>query len=59
MSTRASNIAQRIANLNEVNNCSVLLSGNTAIVGVDMKSNLQGRMTTDLNRKLKELLKCR
>ncbi|NMB28059.1 MAG: YhcN/YlaJ family sporulation lipoprotein [Tissierellia bacterium] len=57
MSTRANAIAQKIANLNEVNNCSVLLSGNTAIVGVDMENNLQGKMTTDLKQKIEKTVK--
>lgn len=57
MSTRANAIAKRIANLNEVNRCSVLLSGNTAIVGVDMKNNLEGQMTTDLKQKIENTVK--
>lgn len=57
MSTRASAIAQKVANLKEVNNCSVLLSGNTAIVGVDMKNNIQGKMTTDLKQKIERIVK--
>ena len=57
MSTRANAVAQKIANLNEVNNCSVLLSGNTAIVGVDIKNNLKGKMTTDLKRRIERTVK--
>ena len=57
MSTKANAIAQRIANLNEVNSCSVVLSGNTCIVGVDMKNNLQGKMTTDLKQKIERTVK--
>lgn len=52
MWTRANSIAKRVANLNEVNNCSVLLSGNTAIVGVDIKNNIEGRLTNDLKDKI-------
>lgn len=54
---RANTIAQRVANLKEVNNCSVLLSGNTAIVGVDIKNNLQGQMTTALKQKIEKTVK--
>lgn len=57
MSTRASAIAQRVANLKEVNNCSVLLSGNTAIVGVDIKNTLHDKMTTDLKQKIEKTVK--
>lgn len=57
MSTRANTIAQRVANLNEVNSCSVLLNDNTCIVGVDMKSNLQGKMTTALKQKIERTVK--
>lgn len=57
MSIRANTIAQRVANLNEVNRCSVLLSGNTAIVGVDIKNNLQGKMTTALKQKIETTVK--
>lgn len=57
MTTKANVIAKKVANLNEVNNCSVLLSGNTAIVGVDMKNNLEGKMTTALKQKIERTVK--
>jgi YhcN/YlaJ family sporulation lipoprotein len=57
MTDRANIIAQRVANLKEVNNCSVLLSGNTCIVGVDMKNNLQGKMTTALKQKIERTVR--
>lgn len=57
LSTRANAIARRVADLNEVNRCSVLLSGNTAIVGIDMKNNLQGKMTTALKQKIETTVK--
>ena len=57
MSTRANTIAQRVANLNEVNSCSVLLNGNTCIVGVDMKNTLQGKMTTALKQKIERTVR--
>ncbi|NLW40180.1 MAG: YhcN/YlaJ family sporulation lipoprotein [Tissierellia bacterium] len=57
LSRRANSIARRIAQLNEVNRCSVLLSGDTAIVGVDMANNLEGRMTTELKQKIENIVK--
>lgn len=57
ITARANTIAQRVANLNEVNNCSVLLSGNSCIVGVDMKNNIQGNMTTAVKQKIERTVK--
>lgn len=57
LSRRANSIARRIAQLNEVNRCSVLLSGDTAIVGVDIANNLEGRMTTELKQKIENIVK--
>lgn len=57
LSRRANSIARRIAQLNEVNRCSVLLSGDTAIVGVDMANNLEGRMTTELKQNIENIVK--
>lgn len=57
MATRANGIAQRVANLNEVNSASVLISGNSCIVGVDMKNNIQGKMTTDLKQKIERTVR--
>ncbi|WP_025641218.1 YhcN/YlaJ family sporulation lipoprotein [Schnuerera ultunensis] len=57
VTARANAIAERVAALNEVNRCSVLISGNTAIVGVDMKNNLEGRMTTALKQKIERTVK--
>lgn len=57
LSRRANSIARRIAQLDEVNRCSVLLSGDTAIVGVDMANNLEGRMTTELKQKIENIVK--
>ncbi|NLW22374.1 MAG: YhcN/YlaJ family sporulation lipoprotein [Tissierellia bacterium] len=55
--TREERIAERIANLKEINNASVLISGNTAIVGVDMDRNLQGNMTTALKQKIERIVR--
>ncbi len=57
MVTRANNIAQRVANLKEVNSASVLISGNNCIVGVDIKGNIEGQMTRDLKQKIEKTVK--
>ncbi|SDX55424.1 YhcN/YlaJ family sporulation lipoprotein [Tepidimicrobium xylanilyticum] len=57
MSTRANAIARRITNLNEVNRCSVLLSGDTAIVGVDINDNFEGKMSENLKIKIENIVK--
>lgn len=57
MTKRANTIAQRVANLKEVDNCSVLINGNSCIVGVDIKDTLEGRMTTDLKRRIEKTVK--
>ena len=55
--TRASTIAQRVADLSEVNKCSVVINDNTALVGVDLKSHVEGKMTTDLKRRIETTVK--
>ena len=55
--TRANTIAQRVADLNDVDRASVVITGNTALVGVDMRNNIQGRMTTELKRKIEAKVK--
>lgn len=54
---RANRIADRIEKLNEVNSASVLISGETAIVGVDMKANVQGQLTKNLKQKIERIVK--
>lgn len=57
MSSRADKIAKKITNLDEVNSSSVLLAGNTCIVGVDIKENIEGKTTSDLKQKIKDNVK--
>lgn len=57
MATRANDLAQKIANLKEINNASVLISGNSCIVGVDIKDNISGQMTKDLKQKIQRIVR--
>ncbi len=49
---RSNFIAKRITDLNEVDKASVIITGDTALVGVDIKNNIQGKLTTDLKRRI-------
>lgn len=55
ISDRAENIARKVANLNDVNSATVVISGNTALVGIDMKNNLEGKVTNDLKEKVEKV----
>lgn len=57
MSARANSIARKVTDLNEVNSCSVLLAGNTCIVGVNIKNNVEGKTTSDLKQKIEKTVK--
>lgn len=57
LSDRAENIARKVANLNDVNSATVVISGDTAIVGIDMKNNLEGNITDDLKGKVRKIVK--
>ena len=54
---RARTIARKVADLNEVDKASCLITGNTAIVAVDMKNNIRGQMTTKLKQKIETKVK--
>lgn len=54
---RARTIAQKVNDLSEVDRASCLITGNTAIVGVDMKNNVKGQMTTELKQKIETKVK--
>ena len=54
---RANFIAKKITDLNEVDKASVLITGNTALVGVEIKNNIQGKLTTDLKRRIETSVK--
>ena len=55
--TTADNLAKKISNLPEVNSASVLLTGNTAIVGCDIKGNVEGKMTSSVKQKIENIVK--
>lgn len=57
MSKRADTIAKKVTDLNEVNSSSVLLAGNTCIVGVNIKNNIEGKTTSDLKQKIEKTVK--
>ncbi|QQY80583.1 YhcN/YlaJ family sporulation lipoprotein [Keratinibaculum paraultunense] len=57
MAKKAANIAEKITNLKEINSASVLISGNSCIVGVDIKNNIEGKMTTDLKQKIERIVR--
>lgn len=57
MAKKATNIAEKITNLKEINSASVLISGNSCIVGVDIKNNIEGKMTTDLKQKIERIVR--
>ncbi|OLS03917.1 YhcN/YlaJ family sporulation lipoprotein [Tissierella creatinophila] len=57
MNKDASKIAKKIADLNEVNKASVLITENEAVVGVNLRGNTQGTMTNDLRQKIEKIVK--
>ncbi len=54
---RARTIAQKVVDLNEVDRANCLITGDTAVVGVDIKNNVRGQMTTELKRKIETRVK--
>ena len=57
LSDRADKIANNVANLKEVNDATVIISGNTAIVGVDIKNQIEGNLTTNLKKKVESTVR--
>ncbi len=59
MSTRANNIAKRVAALSEVNSASVVIHGNTAIVGIaGNKTNMKdNNISSSLKKKIEAAVK--
>jgi YhcN/YlaJ family sporulation lipoprotein len=51
-SRRADKLADRIEDLDNIEDATVIISGSTAYVGVDMDENLQGRMTDALKERV-------
>jgi YhcN/YlaJ family sporulation lipoprotein len=56
-SARAAKIASNVAKLPEVNKATVVISGNTAIVGIDMKANVQGTHETQVKKKVEKTVR--
>lgn len=57
LGTRANAIAKRVAALPEVNSASVLINGNTAIVGCDLKNNTNNTISSNLKQKIDAAVK--
>lgn len=57
MSDRANTIAKRVAALPEINSASVLINGNTAIVGCDVKESKDNKLTNALKQKVEAAVK--
>lgn len=54
---RSSYIARKVEDFNEVDEASVLITGDTALVGVKTKDNVKGEITTDLKQKIENKVK--
>lgn len=54
---RSSYIARKVEDFNEVDEASVLITGDTALVGVKTKDNVKGEITTDLKQKIETKIK--
>lgn len=50
-------IAKKIEDFDEVNKATVVITGETALVGVDIKSNLEGEITNSLKDKIEETVR--
>ena len=57
LSNRAENISRKVADLNDINSCTTVITGNTALVGIDMKNNVEGKVTDDIKRKVEKTVK--
>lgn len=57
LSSRAEKVAKKVQDLKEVNSATVLLSGKTAIVGVNINENVEGKVTTQLKNKIEKVVK--
>ena len=57
VSKKAKQIAEKIERLDNIDEAYVLISGNTAIVGVDMENNVEGQVTNELKNKIEQIVK--
>lgn len=54
---RARQIEKQVVKLKEVENATVVVSENTAVVGVNLVDNMNGRLTTGVRRKIENVVK--
>jgi len=57
ISSRANTIAKRVAALPEITSASVLINGNTAIVGCDVKGSTNNNLSANLRQKVEAAVK--
>lgn len=57
LSSRAEKVAKKVQDLKEVNSATVIISGRTALVGVNIKNNIEGKLTTNLKNKIEKIVK--
>ncbi|KNF09865.1 putative sporulation lipoprotein YhcN/YlaJ [Gottschalkia purinilytica] len=57
MLERSDRIAKKVAELNEVNSATTAITGNTALVGVNLKNNTEGTITSDIKNKVQATVK--
>ncbi|WP_425446973.1 YhcN/YlaJ family sporulation lipoprotein [Dethiothermospora halolimnae] len=57
MSARADRIANKITTMDNVDRATVIITGDTALVGVDMNGNTTGNMTTTVENDIKKMVK--
>lgn len=54
---KAARIADKVDDLKEINRATVVISGNTCLVGVNMDDNIEGSMTTNLKNRIEKIVK--
>ena len=54
---RAERIARNVAKIPEINKATVVISGSTALVGIDMKAHVQGAHETEVKKKVEKTVR--
>lgn len=57
LSLRAEKIVNEVVRLKEVEGCTVVISDNTALVGIDLPGDVEGKLTTDVKKKVEDVVK--
>lgn len=57
VSDRSDEIADKVSELKEVNRAAVVISGNTALVGVNITDNVEGNMTNNLKDRIEDVVR--